>query len=308
MSIFENTTNLLHFIKTEASMKIYLICDESGCKGFSDKLTDTNQDIGVFAGYSIPEDKIEDFKLNINSIASKYANEDGKTHITDLSEQNQMLLRNELFNFVLSLKGFYFFYEAIHHNGFCKHHKDNELFLKEHKHENPRFKTSENHSKYRLHTTLFQSLFTKNIAFLLDLNIKEFDIHVITDKIDVPIIKEFDRSIQDFLNLESKTEYTGYDTIDKQVKRGSIEVKVEGIPDYRENLKNYCINIATEENENLVLLADVLANSILYCLNKNKENQFLNSRASLEEHPLYKCLYAPDIDGGWINDIMYRTT
>lgn len=287
-------------------IKTYLICDESGCKGFANNPISNLNDIGVFAGYCIPERVFSDVRSSVNIIANKYENSEGKTHITNLTEEHQNNLRQEIFNYLLNCQGFYFFYEAIHHNGFCMHHLKNQQFLKEHKHENPRFRTSNNPQKYRLHTTLFQSLFIKNLALLIDLGFEQFEINVITDKIDSPIIKEFNNSIEQFLNISSTTEYTGYDTIDKTIRKGSISFSAEGLHDYRENLKNYNIQIVSEQDTNLVLIADILANSILYYLNEDKDNKNLNSKQSLIKHPLYKCLYAPDDEQPWINDILYK--
>ncbi len=92
---------------TENILKTYLICDESGFKGFSDKTIRQENDIGVFAGYCISETSLYDIRNIANYIANKYKNSDGKTHITDLSIENQMNLRKEVFDVLLQCKGFY---------------------------------------------------------------------------------------------------------------------------------------------------------------------------------------------------------
>ena len=98
---------LLNFMKN--LIKTYLICDESGCKGFANNPIDNPNDIGVFAGYCIPEGVFSDVRNSVDLIADKYKNPEGKTHITDLTEEQQNNLRQEVFNYLLKCQGFYFF-------------------------------------------------------------------------------------------------------------------------------------------------------------------------------------------------------
>ncbi len=200
-----------------------------------------------------------------------------------------------------------FIYEAIHHNGFCKYYQNTQQFIKEHKiMNNQRFAISNHMTKYRLHTKLFQSLFAKALELLLFLQIDKFEIIVLTDNIETKIINEFKNSIEEFLNINyTKNEVTIYDKNNQKITKKVIESGLYGIYNYRTNLKNYKIKNVTDENKNLVLIADIIANSILYYLSKNPSNQDLNSIDAIKEHPLYKCLYNP-CEEGWINDNLYK--
>jgi hypothetical protein len=77
--------------------KIYLICDESGSKGFSDNAEKFEGEFGLFAGYFLTEDNIGEMKIVFETIYKEYSGHDGKLHITDLDETEQRKLRTVVF-------------------------------------------------------------------------------------------------------------------------------------------------------------------------------------------------------------------
>ena len=100
---------------------MYLICDESGAKGYSDKEEKYLGEIGVMAGFAFSEKDLNEIRSDLGKIASPFFAE-GKLHITDLSADDQVLLRNRLFNY-LKERNIICLYEAIYSEGFYKQYE-----------------------------------------------------------------------------------------------------------------------------------------------------------------------------------------
>ena len=82
-------------------LHIYLICDESGGKGYADISESYPGETGVFAGYLLPAEHVEQVRFDLGEIISRIVGEDseGKIHITDLEPEQQERLRYEIFQY-----------------------------------------------------------------------------------------------------------------------------------------------------------------------------------------------------------------
>jgi hypothetical protein len=64
-------------------MNVYLVCDESGAKGYADSPEQYPGETGVFAGYLIPELLFGEVSSHLESISRRYFGT-GKPHIRDM--------------------------------------------------------------------------------------------------------------------------------------------------------------------------------------------------------------------------------
>ena len=242
--------------------EIYLICDESGSKGFSDKDEMFEGEFGVFAGYFLNEKNFQQMLAIFESIYCKYPVKNGKLHITDLDKTLQEQLRADIFEIFIKNK-IPCVYEAISVKGY-KGAADRIADIKNEsiKALNKNYSFSKNPHKDRLHSELFQAIFGKSIAYLLDFFANSKRIIVITDNIDAPLKKEFEnKAIELIKPFLSGTEIKAFDKnkkrpVSKEMKFGSTELE-------NDDISNIGFEINVEDNS-LTLIADILANSIHY--------------------------------------------
>ena len=78
-------------------MDIYLICDESGAKGYSDVSEAYPGETGVFAGYLVDQNQLSVIINRMTTIASKYFPNADKYHIANLPNEKKESLRREVF-------------------------------------------------------------------------------------------------------------------------------------------------------------------------------------------------------------------
>lgn len=293
-------------------MKAYLICDESGAKGYADKSEKYPGETGVFAGFIITDEHIEDLKKDIIRIAIKYFNEE-KWHIYSLSNELMELLREEVFD-ILAEKNLTCMYEAIHVEGFkAEHelHKDlrriGESNLKS------GVKLSSNPNPPSLHESLFQGLFCKALAYFIDSLDENDELIVISDKVDKPIMKKFFKKANDVTDF-SPREYkeTAYDTKKGEVVRGTIHIKDNMLEQYKMydiQSANFSVELDTPY-DCLTLAADILANSINYIFKSRLDYQIgkpLHNDCSVNQHPLIKQFYGIIYEERmpWTSDTIY---
>lgn len=289
---------------------IKLIIDESGAKGFSDKTESLPGELGIIAGYLIPEEYYTAVQSDICSIKDKYIT-DKKLHITDLSPQQQEQLRAEIFNYFKE-KNVYWTYEAIYVEGFHQNAEFIDSLKDKAKAERTSsIKLSGNRTKDLLHSELFLGAFGKGIAFCLDYVGNEFRLDVITDNIDKDIMKRFNEEAHRLLSVgERKTRIvTGCDPASKKVLKGSISTEVVEGKEAFGDFSGVSFTITCEDSA-LTLAADVLANSVFYHLKQKQANNFgqpLNSKLAIEGHPIASLAYgtfAPQ-KGNYIVDAVY---
>ena len=206
-------------------MDVYLICDESGAKGYSDVSEAYPGEMGVFAGYLVDQNQLPMIRDRMTKIASKYFANAAKYHIADLPNEKKEELRREVFE-VIGQSNLTCIYEAIHVEGFKAAH-DNEQEIKNDIKKSIRsgIIISGNIKKDSLHKILFQGLFAKAIAFCLDTYSNAYKLIVLVDRIDRPVYKSIKESANELTDFTpSETKIKGWDASCQQPVKGSIKV------------------------------------------------------------------------------------
>ncbi|MDO8291015.1 MAG: hypothetical protein Q7T44_17510 [Parvibaculum sp.] len=290
--------------------KIIFIADESGAKGYSSTQENQPGELGVMAGYLIPESCLDSVKQDFDCIRSKFFSA-GKVHITDLTASQQNEMRKEFFEYFLERKIFWV-YEATYVQGYAESAlRLNELTKGAHQARRSEVSMSWREKHEMLHGTLFQGAFGKAVAFCMDMADVPFQIDVITDRTDDPILKLFHEKASELLSVgeDSTHEATGFDRASKEVVRGKISISVGDPDNLLGDFSQVSFTIVCDDSA-LTLAADVLANSVNYHLNQLQEESpgiALNRTRSMSEHPLQSLLYGgAEDDGIDISDALYR--
>lgn len=274
--------------------KVFLIIDESGAKGYADNKEQYAGEIGVMAGYIFGEEQLDTIQCSLDAIQNNYIS-DGKMHITNLSPEDQLSLRHEIFNFLLKSKT-PCLYEAIHSEGFHKEFQSETYRIAKIKEsQKSKIRTSNHAEKWLLHEELFQGIFGKALAWCIDNIGDEFKLAIITDRIDDTLKKRFIIMADEFLNLTKPTflKTKGYDLDKKEKLTGSITTSIKNADDLLGDLSKatYSIN---HENSSLTLAADVIANSIYHHFEtRPNEDRFkdLHNKEGLSGHKLEGLFY-----------------
>jgi hypothetical protein len=271
-------------------IKVYLIIDESGAKGYSNNKEKIECEFGVMAGYLIKENAIQEVK-SLSKKCFCYEDKSEKLHITDLSKDEQSINRNKLYSLCIN-NNLSWIYNAIYVNGF--------------------YSANENLSKKLLHEELFKGIFIKAVAQVYDVyKDKEIHIEVITDTIDETTRKKFNQSLNDFISIITKKD------IIKLTKKSNRETKKSELfkfvtktelDDNIATLNSLTYNVSCENNS-LTFIADILSNTVNYYL-KEKVNIVkdikLNSYDAINQHPLSHLVYGCFINDINLFDVMFR--
>lgn len=264
-------------------LKAVLIIDESGAKGYSKNQESNPGELGVMAGYLVPAQALEQVREIAQSFF-KLEDPQGKQHITDLKETQQNQIRERIYN-VFKYNKICWFYEAVSVQGF---YESNNI--------ETRGGTGE---KELLHSELFKGIFSKAISRLrhdFEESEKKLNIHVITDRLDKPIIAKFKTTVKDYVNALTRQpmtyEFTNYNKDTKTVEKYSTSsvITAEDESIYFDSI-DYDIKC---EDTPITFIADILANSTLYYLKKKVADDpaiNLNSKQAIENHPLSHLVY-----------------
>jgi hypothetical protein len=185
------------------------------------------------------------------------------------------------------------FYEAIHVAGFHRAHVEHQDL---HKRSlmataGSQFKVSRNPpAPESLHVALFQGLYGRIVAFCLERQRVTLRVEVRTDRVDSPIVKRFEEIAAGLLNYEARIEkITAYDMVERKVieKRlvHGVAAEASRLPIIVEQLDLE----VTDNNDGLVLAADVLANSLAHLFHTRSQCELfrpLNSVEAILDHPL----------------------
>ena len=294
--------------------RIILACDESGAKGYADQDERYPGEVGVFAGFLVPEDDLAERLPPFQALIPKYTPLGGKLHIADLSPEQQEALRQDVYGAIRNSELPCFWY-AIHVAGFHSWHQVEERLSKDAraamagstvKRGSPRPDPSS------LHAALFNGLYGHLIAFLEERGKTDVHIEVRSDQIDPPI-KVFKEEAHRLLSTDPNiTRRTGFDTATKSLVHGQITSQAHIPPELeiKTVVRNLTFN-PIQAGDGLVLAADVLANS-LYHLFKTRpaSERFspLNTPAAVAAHPLAKNLDAFSNwgEGDLLGDRLYK--
>ena len=290
--------------------RVFFITDESGAKGYSSTQESKPGELGVMAGYLIPESCLGSLKQDFEGIRSKFFST-GKVHITDLSSSQQHEMRQEFFEYFLSRK-VYWVYEATYVQGYADNARHlNELTKGAHQARRSDVAMSWRPTYEMLHGALFQGAFGKAVAFAIDMVSVPVQVDVITDRTDGAILNIFNEKASELLSMgaDSTREATGFDRVAKQVVRGEVSMKVLDPENILGDFSQVGFSIVCEDSA-LTLAADVLANSVYYYLSRHQKEipgGSLNRKSSISKHPLKDFLYGGSEDDGFdISDVLYR--
>lgn len=293
--------------------RVYFYCDESGAKGYADQLEKYPGEVGVFAGFLVPEQQHAELSSKLNVIAKRFTPEQGKLHIADLPEEQKGALRQALFDEIRSAHIPCFWY-AIHVAGFNAYYTQQAERIRDHRAQVEAQRTSPARVKMgsvredlpSLHVKLFGGLHSHVVAFLLEREARDVDLLIRTDHVDEPLANEFETEALSLLDTEPEViKATGFDTVEKKVVNGQLTLSVQypedmHIPSVISNMSLTAIG----ETEGLILAADVLANSLNYHFKSRTEDELyapLNTPEAVASHPLYEYL---DAFYSWSSDLV----
>ena len=279
--------------------RVFLYCDESGAKGYADNDEAKPGEVGVFAGILVPEEILATVKPAFDQIAKRYKPAEGKLHIADLPLEQKAGLRNEIFAAIQDANLPCFWY-AVHVAGLHAGHRAEAKALQQAKDafdkaragEEPRFKGgSPRENAESLHVLLFNGLYSRFVAFLLDRGQREVDLQVRTDRVDKPLVQAFTHVAEVLLASDpSVTEIRLFDTVKKKPDSLLLMFNVDDPSGYDVSSVVKTLSIETvPDSDGLVLAADVLANSLNYLFMHRAADQLygpLNCMEAVENHPL----------------------
>lgn len=294
---------------------VYLVCDESGAKGYDDKPEAVKAELGVMAGFLVPGEALPDVRIRLGEIADEFMRA-GKLHITDLPADRQGELRSRIFAYLSAMSANVpsLLYEAIHQQGF---HEWGEMVrsaaAKAKASRRSSVAISAHESKELLHCELFTGLFSKAVVFAID----QFGwgtpvkIVVVTDRIDEPIRRQFKEAASRLLRIEPEVqEVTGYDRETRQLVEGQIRTAVRASVNPGEP-SGIAFEIESEQTP-LTLAADVLANSVHHHLTElrlgERRGASLNTKEAIAGHPLDRHFYAcwdETMEGNYSADALF---
>ena len=301
--------------KTEdqhASM-IVLACDESGAKGYADVEEAFPGEVGVFVGVLVAVETLPVVTSEFDALVRAYAPADGKLHIADLSPGQQSELRSDVFGLV-TRHALPCLYEAIHVRGFSQtytHLKDAVEGARNKRRSATKMSGRAGPPAPSLHTTLFEGLYSKALAFCMEKGHTAVHIEVRTDQIDAPIVRDFRTVAEELLSTKAVIRrVTGFDPGTKSVVEGEIRVgarSTEGLLPIE--VTHLELNVV-DDSDGLVLAADVIANSLTHLFHNRPDGErfmALNTPQAFASHRLKGCL---DVFKSWgeysLSDTFYR--
>lgn len=287
---------------TETS-NIILACDESGAKGYADQQESYPGEVGVFAGILVPEEREYVARTAFQEIYDRYQPVSGKLHIAELEPAEQSNLRNDIYEKVRTLELPCLWY-AIHVAGLNDWYLTQERFLEDTREraleENPTPRIRQGSPRNNIpsmHEELFVGLYTNLIAFLEERRCKRVSIELRTDRIDSPIVKNFEKGCKRVLEPYPQVHLVpGWDTVENEKVEAEIRFDVNWPDSLDLDIEIASLSIIPiRDGDCFTLAADVLANNLHY-LFKNRPNselyKALNEPSAIQDHPLANNLAA----------------
>lgn len=281
----------------DTNNKFVLLCDESGAKGFNDKPDTSGEPIGVVSCAILQETEYNNIVSEVSSLRDKYKLEGKKFHITDLTPENQELLRLEVYSIVKRSKAKVAF-QAITQDGAHEWYKFEKKYFDKIKAEKKEegFGYTFSDYKKRIQTILFVGAIDKSLAYICENEEHPYNFSMLlhTDNIDDKTKDEIKSEVESFLRFELKSSKEicakrfNYKNKTVEEKAGTIGFTIN-VPEVFDigDLSNVAFDITIDTETDIV--ADVLSNSILHYLKQSfKDNKSinLNSAQAIIKHPL----------------------
>lgn len=268
---------------------IVVFCDESGAKGYADQLEKEPGEIGIFAGFPVQRENLGLLAAEFKNELAEFRESTGKIHIAEVSPERQERLRQKVYT-VLLRRPIFCFYEAIHVQGFHSAYKSQCEFV-----ESVAAKLGKTRKKkpvpQSLHVHLFEGFYGRILTFCAKVGITNIAIEIRTDRVEGPILKKFHSQAEALLNDTRRYKLTRWDPETSKATKGNITLKLKGSP--APIAVRDCIIQPAAEDSDLVLVADVLANSLNYHFrNRPADKKFgpLNIKEAISTHPLARIL------------------
>lgn len=272
-------------------MKLYMICDESGAKGYADRNESFPGETGVFAGVMVPEDKFKDYKEGIEEAALPFFSDD-KCHLASLSNEDMPKLREAVYA-CLDRLALDLVYEAVHVEGFNREFvRMQELEARGRELSSGRYKVGGEIRPESLHEKLFEGLFCKALAYCIDKYGDDFELVIIPDRVDESIFKKFIKNSENFKgDLDYVRGIKSYDTQERKLVQGTLKFEFTVPEEYGfDEIENAEFEIQKDsEGGCLTLPADILSNHICYLFHSREGDDIgkpLNNTDSVVGHLL----------------------
>jgi len=291
---------------------IYLIIDESGAKGYSKNRESYAGEFGIMAGFFIQGEYFKSVESDLELMLDEYKI-NGKLHITDLDPDAQSALRQEVFSYLKSANAC-IVYDAQYVDGLhANAQMVNELKDEAKKQKRSNIKISDSEFELLLHVSLFEGVFNYALEVCYKLYWNTFDLDIISDNIDKPIIKKFEASVEDILKMgqtKKIRDVSGYDPDKEEVLKGRIETEVIGSGGMFPDFSKSNVKISTSDSV-FTVVADIIANSLHYhfkSLQKGTPGISLNNRIALKGYELESLIYCihDGVTEESMSDILFR--
>lgn len=295
--------------------RIIFACDESGAKGYADQDEQYPGEVGVFAGILVPEDHADAIRAPFQDLIKKYTPESGKLHIADLPDVQKEALRQDVYAAIQD-SGMPCFWYAIHVAGFHRWHTNEQELIDEARKATASSavkRGSPRPNPASMHEALFEGLYSHLVAFLEERGKTHICIDIRSDRIDAPIIKEFEKAAIRLLSADATVSRpTGFDTVTRSVVRGQVSIKANYPPELEiDVVLRELVFRPICEGDGFVLAADVLANSLNHLFKMRPPAEIysdLNRPEAVAHHPVWKNLDAFKNwgTGDLVGDGLYR--
>ena len=211
----------------------YLICDESGAKGYSDKPDQGIDSLGLVTGLIIHESQLPSLQKACYEIHEKYSTECySKFHMADLPNDKQDNMRNDIFNIIRSINA-RLVYSSIPKEGMNKWYKIQKKLRDDivEKEKARGYGISFPSPKESMLEMLYLDMISRFFAAIIEYHVKDgnFDANIFIDNIDTPILNAIKEQVGELItdpsyskeNIESSRFNYGEEIVEKA--RGEIE-------------------------------------------------------------------------------------
>lgn len=276
-------------------IEVYIVLDESGAKGKSNKNEQSEGEFGVAAGFMCSANGFEYFKEVARDIAKQADFQGSKRHVADMKTEQIDEVRKRFFYF-MNRFGVYWSYSASYVNGFYKFNDFEEK---------PRL----------LHSTLIVVLLIKLLSRVKARHPgNPVKLNIITDLLQESTVKlikkEFDEIIALFINGEHSRPISRFNKLDNKVEHAISSLKIDAETYKSVHIPELVYEITCEVTD-ITFMADILSNSVYRHIN-NKLNLTtprsfkLESTNAISGHPLeHTCFGASDETTLSFSDLLF---
>lgn len=294
-------------------MNIYLVCDESGAKGYSSQKEQYSGEVGIFAGLLITDHQLEAFDLKMQELVKNHTSNMSKRHIADLPSDKAQKLRKDVFQAIKNYK-LVCLYEAIHVQGFyCEANRIREVAKNARQNSRSCIRINSHEKPESLHDVLFEGLFLKALAWCIEQREKQAHLTIMMDHVDAAIAKRMQSAAQAAIDFSpQETPVKGFDMQIRRPVFSSIKIELDVPKSYgfdEFGSASFTLNVL-DRNEPILLAADIVANSLNHHFKQRRGDKIgrpVCSREAICGHALSECFWGfmDHKDDYWMSDIVY---